>query len=212
MRDDLVAFISTIRERESIELVQKMLKEGEDPQGILDACSEAMSIVGKKYENGNYFLAELMMSGEILRQISEMVEPAMAGASATPRSVVGKVVIGTVKNDIHDIGKNIVAFMLEVNGFEVHDLGVDVPVEAFLERIREVDPDIVALSGFLTVVFDQMKEIVEALKAADLRDHVKVMIGGCQMDENVVKYVGADGYRANAVAGVRLAREWTGGI
>lgn len=212
MKEDLVVAISTIREGELLELARSMLDKGEDPQVILDACSEAMSIMGREYEDGNYFLAELMMSGEILRQISEMVEPMMAGISTAPRSVAGKVVIGTVKNDIHDIGKNIVAFMLEVNGFEVHDLGVDVPVEAFVDSVREIEPDIVALSGFLTVVFDQMKETVEALETANLRDRVRVMIGGCQMDENIVKYVGTDAFRPNAVAGVKLASEWVGGV
>jgi 5-methyltetrahydrofolate--homocysteine methyltransferase len=211
MGEDLVATIAALKEAESIALVKRMLGKGENPQGILDACSAAMSIVGAEYEKGNFFLAELLMSGEILRQISDLVKPEMAEVSGDSLTALGKIVIGTVKNDIHDIGKNIFTFMLEVNGFEVHDLGVDVPVDAFVEKVREVDPDIVALSGFLTVVFDQMKETVEGLKKANLRDGFKVMIGGCQMDENIVMHVGADGYRPDAVSGVRLAKEWVGG-
>jgi len=211
MKEKLVAAVSTMKEQEALNLVQEMLDKGEDPRLILDACSEAMSIVGNNYEQGKYFLAELMMSGDILRQISELIKPRIEATNSGETSTLGKVIIGTVKNDIHDIGKNIVAFMLDVNGFEVHDLGVDVPEGKFVEKVREVKPDIVALSGFLTVVFDQMKKTVEALKEADLRNEVKVMIGGCQMNDDVVKYVGADGYRPDAVSGVRLAKEWVGG-
>ena len=211
MKEKLIAAVSTMKEQEALKLAQEMLDKGKDPQLILDACSEAMSIVGNNYEQGKYFLAELMMSGDILRQISELVKPRMTARSSGKASTLGRVVIGTVKNDIHDIGKNIVAFMLDVNGFEVHDLGIDVPEGKFVEKVGEVKPEIVALSGFLTVVFDQMKRTVEALQEANLRHKVKVMIGGCQMNDDVVKYVGADGYRPDAVSGVRLAKEWVGG-
>ena len=212
MREALVAAIASLKPVESLSLVKQMLEKGENPQVILNACSEAMSIVGAEYAKGSFYLAELMMSAKILRQISELVKPKMAEASGDSRAVLGKVVIGTVKNDIHDIGKNIFAFMLDVNGFEVHDLGIDVPVDVFVEKVRAVEPDVVALSGLLTLVFDQMKETVEGLKKANLRNGLKLMIGGCQMDENTVKYVGADGYRPDAVSGVRLAKEWVGGV
>jgi 5-methyltetrahydrofolate--homocysteine methyltransferase len=135
----------------------------------------------------------------------------MAGTSSGKSSTLGKVIIGTVKDDIHDIGKDIVAFMLDVNGFEVHDLGINVPADEFVSKVKEVNPDIVALSGLLTLIFDHMKETVNALEKAGLRENVKVMIGGCQMDEDIVRYIGADAYRPDAVSGVKLAKEWVGG-
>ena len=211
MKQKLVAAISTMKEQAALNLVQEMLDKGADPQVILDACSEAMSIVGNNYEQGKYFLAELMMSGEMLKQISDLVKPKMGSSSSNQAAKLGKVVIGTVKKDIHDIGKDIVAFMLDVNGFEVLDLGIDVPAETFVAKVKEVKPDIVALSGLLTLVFDQMKITVDALKEANLREDIKVMIGGCQMDDDVVAYVGADAYRPDAVSGVKLAKQWVGG-
>jgi len=211
MKAKLVSAVSTMKQQEAIRLVQEMLEEGEDPQVILNGCSEAMKIVGDNYEAGKYFLAELMMAGKILEQISDLVKPKMAVSSSGNARARGKVVIGTVKDDIHDIGKDIVAFMLDVNEFEVHDLGINVPAATFVSKVKEVNPDIVALSGLLTLIFDQMKETVNALKEADLRENVKVMIGGCQMNDGIVKYIGADAYRPDAVSGVKLAKEWVGG-
>jgi 5-methyltetrahydrofolate--homocysteine methyltransferase len=211
MKAKLVSAVSTMKQQEALDLVQEMLDAGEDPQVILDRCSEAMKIVGEKYEAGKYFLAELMMAGKILEQISDLVKPKMTVVSSAGAIRRGKVVIGTVKDDIHDIGKDIVAFMLDVNGFEVHDLGINVPAADFVSKVKEVNPDIVALSGLLTLIFDQMRTTVNALKQAGLRDSVKVMIGGCQMDEDIVRYIGADAYRPDAVSGVKLAKEWIGG-
>lgn len=123
-------------------------------------------------------------------------------------SLEGKIVLGTVRGDIHDIGKDIVGFMLDVNGFEVHDLGVDVPEEKFIEAVKEVKPQVVALSGFLTLAYDSMKSTVEAITEAELRDQVKVMIGGGQITERVKDYVAADAFGLNAVEAVRLAKQW----
>ncbi len=211
MKAKLVAAVSTMKMKEAIDLVSEMLAAGEDPQVILDGCSEAMKIVGDNYEQGKYFLAELMMAGKILEKISELLKPKMAEIPSANASALGKVVIGTVKDDIHDIGKDILAFMLDVNGFEVYDLGIDVPAETFVSKVREVKPDIVALSGLLTLIFDQMKVTVNALNEAGLREKVKVMIGGCAMDDDIVRYIGADAYRPDAVSGVKLAKEWVGG-
>ena len=210
MKEDLVTAVSTMKEREALSLVRDMLDKGEDPRNILDACTEAMSIVGENYEQGIYFLPELIMSGEILKQITALIKPKMAAGSSR-EDALGTVVLGTVKGDIHDIGKDIVGFMLEVSGFKVHDLGIDVPQEKFVDKVREVEPDIVGLSGFLTSVFEQMKQTVEALEQAKLRDGVRVMIGGCQMNDDVVKFVGADAYRPDAVSAAKLAKEWVGG-
>jgi len=185
-----------------------MVKSGSDPMIILDAAREAMAIVGQRYEEGTYFLPELMLAGEMLNQITEIVKPELAKAPPVKRH--GKVVIGTVKGDIHNIGKNIVTFMLNVNGFDVLDLGVDVPAQKFVEAIRDFQPQVVGLSGFLTLAFDAMKETVEAIKGAGLRAGVKIMIGGGQVNEEIKTYTGADAYGKDAMAGVSLAKQWVG--
>lgn len=207
MKDELVQAIADIQEEDALKITEKMLEAGEDPQDVLDACREAMVIVGDRYEQGEYFLPELILAGDILHDLGELVKPKMAGGAATEEAL-GKVVLGTVAGDIHDIGKDIVAFMLDVNNFEVHDLGVDVSAEAFIEKIKEVEPEVVALSGFLTLAFDSMKNTVQSIKDAGLRDEVKIMIGGAPMDEGVREYIGADTYGPDAGAAVRIAKKW----
>src|SRR3990172_12535168 len=173
MSKELVMAIAEIREDDALRMVEDLVKKGDDLECVLKDCQEAMNIVGERYEKGDYFLPELIMSGEVLKKISDIVKPKLAGGgAATGAAKKGKVVLGTVKGDIHDIGKDIVSFMLDVNGFEVHDLGVDVPEEKFVEKIAEVKPEIVGLSGFLTLAFDSMKETVEAIRTAGYRDRV----------------------------------------
>jgi len=211
MSKDLVKAVSEIQEDEALRLVQEAIEKGEEPLNILKDCQEAMNIVGERYEKTEYFLPELIMSGEIMRRISDIIKPKIQsnGVAQSGDSRKGKIVLGTVRGDIHDIGKDIVGFMLDVNGFEVHDLGVDVHEEKFIEKVKEVKPQIVALSGFLTLAYDSMKSTVEALKKAGLRDQVKIMIGGgSQIGEKVKEYVAADAYGMNAVAAVRLAKQW----
>ena len=192
-------------------LVHAMLDAGEDPQVILNATSEAMRIIGSRFDEREYFLPELIIAGDLMKQIAELVKPRLATKAATTKPL-GKIVLGTVAGDIHDIGKDVVGFMLDANGFEVHDLGVDVPIATFIAKIREVQPEIVGLSGFLTLAFEQMKLTVEAIKEAGLRDQVKIMIGGAIMDSEAAQYVGADAYGANATAAVKIAKSWTGGM
>ena len=211
MKENLVAAIAGMQEEKAVKLAGEMLDAGTDPQTVLDACREAMSLVGQRYDAKEYFLPELIISGEILKQIGELIKPRIKGGAAHSEPL-GKVVMGTVAGDIHDIGKDIVAFMLDVNNFEVHDLGVDVSAEAFIEKIKEVQPQIVGLSGFLTLAFDQMKATVEAMKNAGVRDKVKVMIGGAPMDDTVANYIGADAFGPDASAAVRLAKGWIGGM
>ena len=186
-----------------------MIDSGKDPIEILDSCSKAMEIVGKHFETGEYFLPQLVMAGEMLRQISEMLKPKLKGAVQSER--LGKVVIGTVKGDLHDIGKDIVTFMLDVNGFNVMDLGIDVPPDKFVDAIKEFQPEVVGLSGFLTLAFDSMKETVDAIRDANLRDKVKIMIGGGQIDDEIRRYTEADAYGLNAMDAVTLSRGWIGG-
>lgn len=208
MSEELVNAIAEMQEEEAIQLARDMLDKGVKPMTILDAARQAMDIIGQRYEKGIYFLPELMMAGEIMGQIAEILKPKLAESPEVKR--LGRVLIGTVKGDIHDIGKNIVTFMLDANGFEVLDLGVDVPPQKFVEAVRDFQPQVVGLSGFLTLAFDSMKETIRALEAAGLRDKVKVMIGGGSVDEYVRAYTGADAYGRDAVAGVSLARKWVG--
>jgi len=204
----LVDAMANMREEEAVPLAQQMLENGEDPLGVLQSCREAMGIVGKRFEEGQYFLPELVLAGEMLKTISVMAKDRLETGSDIERS--GRVIIGTVKGDIHDIGKDIVVHMLDANGFDVLDAGIDVPPEVFVERIREFQPQVVGLSGFLTLAFDSMKSTVEAVRDGGLRDTVKIMIGGGQMDDRIREYCGADAYGADAVAAVSLARDWIG--
>lgn len=207
MREQLVTAIADMNEDEAMRLAHAMLDAGEDPQVVLNAASEAMTIVGDRFDKKEYFLPELIIAGDMMKAIGELVRPKLSAQMVrAPR--LGKVVIGTVAGDIHDIGKGIVAFMLDVNGFEVHDLGVDVPAATFVARIEELKPEIVGMSGFLTLAYEQMKRTVEAIQKAGLRDRVKIMIGGAIMDEGAARYVGADAYGADAAAAVRLAKSW----
>ena len=208
MSKKLVNAIADMKEEEALKLVREMVEGGSEPMAILDAARKAVDIIGQRYEEGTYFLPELMLAGEMLTQITDIVKPELAKMPEVKR--LGKVLIGTVEGDIHDIGKNIVTFMLDVNGFDVLDLGVDVSAQKFVEAIGDFEPQVVGLSGFLTLAFDAMKETVEAIKAAGLRNGVKIMIGGGQVSEQVRKYTGADAYGQDAMAGVSLAQEWVG--
>ena len=208
MSKKLVNAIADMKEEEALNIVKKMVEDGSDPTAIVDAAREAMDIVGQRYEKGEYFLPELMLAGEMMAQITEMIKPELVKKPEVKR--FGKVLIGTVEGDIHDIGKNIVTFMLDVNGFEVLDLGVDVSPQKFVESIRKFKPQVVALSGFLTLAFDAMKETTAAIAEAGLRDDVHIMVGGGQVNEEISKFAGADAYGRDAMAGVTLAKKWTG--
>jgi len=208
MSDQLVEAIADMRDEEAVELAGRLLDGGTPPLEILEDCRKAMAIVGRRFENEEYFIPELILAGETLKSISEVVKPRLPGGGGGAKN--GKIVLGTVAGDIHDIGKDIVSFMLDVNGFEVVDLGVDVPVDTFVATVREVRPEIVALSGFLTLAFDSMKDTIEALEKAGLRDGVKIMIGGGTVDDTVREYARADAYGETATDAVKLAKAWTG--
>jgi methanogenic corrinoid protein MtbC1 len=210
MKEQLVSAIADMREEEALQLAQEMLDAGEDPQAVLDAGKEAMTVVGDRYEDGEYFLPELIIAGDMLKAIGDLVKPKLQ-AQASQTEPLGKVVLGTVAGDIHDLGKDVVGFMLDVSNFEVHDLGVDVSPEKFIQAIQEVKPEVVGLSGFLTLAFDQMRVTIEAIKEAGLRDSVKIMIGGAIMDDSAAQYIGADAYGPDATAAVKLAKSWIGG-
>jgi 5-methyltetrahydrofolate--homocysteine methyltransferase len=205
MSQQLIDAITEMREEDALRLTNELLDNGASPADILGACKDAMDVIGKRFECGEAFIPELMLAGEMMTAITGLLKPRMAEESTGDK--IGKVVLGTVQGDIHDIAKDIVGFMLDLNGFEVTDLGVDVAPAKFVETVKETGATIVGLSGFLTLAFDPMKDTVAALKAAGLTD-VKIMIGGGQIDENIRQYTGADAYGKDAMAAVALAKEW----
>jgi len=209
MNIKLINFMADMKEEETLALVKELLKEGAKPMEILGDARSAMELVGKRFEAGEYFIPDLMMAGEILKGISDIVKPLIEQGNAAAKK--GKVLIGTVAGDIHDIGKDIVTFMLDVSGYDVLDIGIDVPVQVFVDKVKEFKPQVIGLSGFLTLAFDSMKKTVEALEEAGLRDSVKIMIGGGQMDDKVRKYAGADAFGKDAIAAVNLCKQWIGG-
>jgi 5-methyltetrahydrofolate--homocysteine methyltransferase len=208
MNEKLITMMADLLEEETLDMVKELVQKGTAPTVILDDARSAMEIVGRRFETGEYFIPDLMMAGEILKGISEMVRPLLE--SDNPSAKKGKVLIGTVAGDIHDIGKDIVTFMLDVSGYDVLDIGIDVPVQVFVDKIKEFQPSVVGLSGFLTLAFESMKKTIEALEKSGLRNNVKVMIGGGQIDDEVRKYVKADAYGKDAVAAVNLCKQWIG--
>lgn len=207
----LVEWLADMNEDDAVALANRMLLEDKsDPMHVLDLCRAAMDIVGKRFEEGEYFLPELVLAGEMLDNIGAVAKPLIKAAGGGATKTHGRVLIGTVHGDLHDIGKNIVTFMLDINGFEVKDIGVDVPVQKFIDEINAFQPQVVGLSGFLTLAFDSMKETIAAFDAAGMRERFKIMIGGGQIDETVRAYTGADAFGVNAVEAVALSRKWLG--
>jgi len=209
MDSDLVALISELKKKEAIQVTQRRLAAEEDPLKILDDARQAMQIVGERFSAGTYFIPDLVYSGKILEEIAAIIKPGLSQMPKTKKR--GKVVIGTVAGDLHDIGKDLVTFMLDINGFDVYDLGIDVQPQTFVDKINEVQPEIVGMSGFLTSVYQAMQDTVDAIAQAGLRDTVKIMIGGGVMDDEIKRFSGADAYGRDAMVAVTLARKWTGG-
>ena len=209
MNENLAELLGNLKEKEAIEIVNRRLDNGEDASAVFNDVRKGMEIVGDRFAAGEYYLPDLIYSGVIMRQISEVIKPKLSNVAETKK--LGKIVLGTVAGDIHDIGLNIVDFILDMNGFEVFNLGVDVPADKFVEKIKETGAPIVAMSGLLTLAFDSMKDTVQAIEAAGLRDKVKIMIGGCKMDEEVKIYTSADAYGTDAMSAVTLAKQWIGG-
>jgi methanogenic corrinoid protein MtbC1 len=208
MDQKLIELMADLKEEETSARVKELVEAKTDPLEILAAARAAMEVVGKRFETSEYFIPDLVMAGEILTAITAVVKPLMTKGMEGPKK--GRVLIATVDGDIHDIGKDIVVFMLEVSGYEVLDLGIDVPIETVVEKTREFQPRVVGLSAFLTLAFDSMKQTIEAIEAAGLRKNLKIMIGGGQIDEEIRQYVKADGYGRDAIAAVNFCKEWIG--
>lgn len=184
-------------------ILQK-LESGVDPTAIIDVLSRTLEEVGEKYEQGEFFLSELIMAGYLASEVSKLLKPYLTKAE---RKALGKLVIGTVKGDIHDIGKNIVIMMLEAAGFEVIDLGVDVSVDRFIEAVKKFRPDILGMSALLTSTISQVREVVSALEDAGLRRKVKVIVGGRPITRGFAVEIGADGYAEDSVKAIKLVKQ-----
>lgn len=207
LKESLVSCVEQLDEENSIRLAKRTLREGIDPLYLLDLMNEGMKRVGKLYDSRDYYIADLIMAGLIFRQVLELEEMTDFFHQTYDRKT-GKIIIGTVKGDIHDIGKDIFRYMLEAYGFDVIDLGVDVSREIFTKNVEKHNPDILALSGVLTSTVDEMKEVVDSLKEAHLRDKVKIIIGANHLTQDAFKFIGADGFATDASVGAKLCREW----
>jgi len=206
LRDQLLAFDAD----RFIETVKKSVDQGHKPIEIVNALTEVLKEIGRKFESGEIFLVHLVAAGDAAKRATvEVLEP-LIKKSSQKRETLGKIVIGTVAGDIHDIGKNIVAMMLFTAGFEVYDVGKDIPAEEFVKKTREFNADIVALSALLTTTLPAQRDVIEALKKGGLREKVKVLVGGAPTTAKWAEEVGADGYGEDAIEAVRIAKKLLG--
>lgn len=206
-KESLVRNVEQLDEENSLRLAKEVLNQGIDPIYLLDLMNEGMKRVGKLYDCKDYYIADLIMAGLIFRQVLEL-EEMTDFFHGTYNKKTGKVIIGTVKGDIHDIGKDIFKYMLEAYGFDVIDLGVDVSREIFVKNVQKHNPDILALSGVLTSTVDEMKEVVNSLREANLRDKVKVIIGANHLTQDAFRFIGADSFATDASVGAKMCWEW----
>ena len=210
--NDLFTAIIDMQEETAMSLTQKYLKEGASAQGIFTCYQEALEEIGKRFEKQLYFIPELIMSGEMMKAGAEVLKPYLAkqeaGKDAGDQKKLGRVLMATVQGDIHDIGKNIASMLMELNGLDVKDIGVDVPADQIISEALAFKANVIGLSGLLTLAFDPMKSVVDKLKEKGLRDKMRVIIGGGQMDEQVCTYVGADAFVTDAVVGVNYVKGW----
>ncbi|MFW9827235.1 MAG: B12-binding domain-containing protein [Candidatus Thorarchaeota archaeon] len=189
------------------ESTKKAMKEGIDPYEFIEtAISKALEIIGDKFENEEFFLPELFMAAEIVKKAMKILEPHIKGSENSKN--LGKIVIGTAKSDMHDIGKNIVSFFLQAEGFEVIDLGVDVSPDKFVEAVRNEKPQILAISALITLTMPEVSNTIKALEAANLRYQVKLILGGAPITQEFVEKVGADALAKNAIDGVKKCKGW----
>lgn len=206
---ELAEAILELKEDEVNRLVRARIEAGVDPLALVDECREGMRLVGERHRTGDYFLGELIMSGEIFKNAMGIIEPLLQAGS--PVRPLARMVVGTAKGDIHNIGKDIAAMLLRAAGFEVYDAGIDVPPEVFVQKVRETGATILGISGLLTTSFESMKQTVQALEKAGLRGSVKVIVGGGIVTEMVQKYVGADAFTDDAPQGIEICKSFAPG-
>lgn len=187
--------------------INEKLESGVDPLAIVDILSQTLEEVGEKYERGEFFLSELIMAGYLASEVSNLLKPHLIKAKRKP---LGKLIVGTVKGDIHDIGKNIVIMMLDAAGFEVIDLGVDVSTERFIEAVKNLKPDILGMSALLTSTVNEVKVVIDSLEKSGLRNKVKVVVGGRAITREFANEIGADGYAEDSVKAIKAVKELLG--
>lgn len=209
---DLYSAVVDMQEDTAMSLTNKYLDEGTKAIEIFNCYQEAMAEIGKRFEKQIYFIPELIMSGEMMKASARVLKPYLADQNSKEdekeQNKLGKVLIATVEGDIHDIGKNIATMMMDINGFDVRDIGVDVPIDKIIDEAKDFGADVIGLSGLLTLAFDPMKLLVDRLKEQGLRNEIKVIIGGGQMDEQICGYVGADAFVTDAVEGINYIKGW----
>ena len=200
--------LADLEEDKVLKLVKEELDANEDPFKILEACRKGIADIGNQSIEGTAFLTDLIMAGEIFKEAMELLMPKLVIPESESK---GKVVIGTVEGDIHNIGKNIAITFLKAAGFDVTDLGVDVLPQKFVDAIKEHKPQVVGLSGLLTLSIEPMKKTIEAISDVNLREEIKIIVGGERMDHGVCEYVGADAWVNDAVEGVKIIKNWIEG-
>lgn len=206
---DLYTAVVDMQEDTALDLTKKNLEENVPALEIFKTYQDALEEIGKRFEQEVYFIPELIMAGEMMKAGAELLKPYMEEqGGGEEQKKLGKILIATVEGDIHDIGKNIVTMLMELNGLEVKDIGVNVPSDNIVSEAKEFGAGIIGLSGLLTLSFDPMKSVVDKLKEQGVRDQFKVIIGGGQMDGRVCKYVGADAFVTDAIHGVNYAKSW----
>ncbi len=205
-KETLTDHLANLRMHQVLTLVAERLDAGDDPLTVTEVCQEGLRRVGERYERQEYFLAGLIMAGEIFRGVVELVQPQLE--ARIPACTKGRVLLGTVQGDIHDIGKNLLLALLRCHGFDVQDLGVDVSPERFVQRTQVARPDVVGLSGLLTTTYDVMRETVQLLRRPLVPEAqpLAIMIGGGLINDQVCEYVGADFWAADAMEGVRFCQ------
>ncbi|MFX1488258.1 MAG: B12-binding domain-containing protein [Promethearchaeota archaeon] len=196
--------IANLKEDKVLKLVKEKINANEDPIKLLEACRKGIAEIGKE-DAEEIFLTDLIMAGEIFNEAVEILMPKLV--SSTSKSI-GKIIIGTVEGDIHNIGKDITINFLKAEGFEVIDLGVNVSAQKFIDAIKEYNPQVVGMSGLLTLSIEPMKKIIESIISANLRNSVKIIIGGERTDEEVCNYVKADAWVNDAIKGVKIIKNW----
>lgn len=202
---ELADALRDLDEKKVYTLVDEQINRGISALDIIEQCNQGMIAVGELFSENTYFLSQLIFSSEILKSVMRRLDPLLAGAPK--KETIGNVVIGTVKGDIHDIGKNIVVTLLRGTGFEVLDLGVSVPPEKFVEALKDSGTRVLGMSALLSTTYPEMKKVVDVIDAAGLREQVKIIVGGAPVNEQVRQFTGADYYAEDAVAGINLCKE-----
>jgi methylmalonyl-CoA mutase cobalamin-binding domain/chain len=197
--------IVDLKKDEVIKETMKRAAAGEDPFKILEECKEGMEIVGKKFQEGEFFLAELMLSAEIFKEAFAVLQPHMSTSGGRKKS--GKILLATLRGDIHDLGKSLFSAILDSQGFEVHDLGVDVRPEVVVQKVKEIKPEFVGFSALMTMSFEMMRKTEKMFREAGIRDNLKLMIGGGVTTAEVAKFVGADFQTVDAIQGLNYCKK-----